>query len=227
MTMAESVKLISSEKLTLENLHELDTCRTMLGRQLQRFLRENPGIFETELKDQTGISVELVQGLVPPDSLRFVLRDTETSKAQSRAISDQEILDSVKHAATYQWPLSSIKYDELINFGEISGVKSQRVAQIFGSWSRACELAGVEHLDAFRSAYDQKWTDRELEGFVVEYYSRNSSKGTWEDFNDWLKDDDSRPSGGTVRTRLGAGSWLKVQRRVLRSTQMKEALNEF
>jgi len=223
---------VSALETVLERGHQHGThfdvseTKALIGEKITTFLRMNPGIFQNELESQTGISLKTISRLVSRNALRFVIRESSSLRTPPRSMSDQQILESIKYAATYQWPLTSTKYDELVGVGEIGGPKAQRIMQIFGSWTQACELAGVEPKASIRNFYDRRWSEQDLEGYVIAYFCEDSSTGSWQDFEGWLSQDDSRPSGGTIRTRLGDGSWSEIKIQILRSERMRVALCE-
>jgi AraC-like DNA-binding protein len=232
LTFPLEPSFVSALESVLEHGHQHEThldvseTKALIAEKITRFLRTNPGLLQSELESQTGISLKTISRLISRNALRFVIRESTSLRTPSRSMSDQQILDSIKYAATYQWPLTSTKYDELVGVGEIGGPKAQRIMQIFGSWTQACELAGVEPKASVRNFYDRRWSEQELEGFVIAYFSEDSSTGSWQDFEGWLSQDDSRPSGGTIRTRLGDGSWSDLKIQILRSERMRVALCE-
>ena len=181
-----------------------------ISRQIRRYIENHPGCSPDEICNSIDADNELVISLIPSDLRRFVVFErqvAESSDAQEAA------LDGIRAAATYEWPLSSVRFDELIRLGEISAPSSVRVTQLFGTWSSACEAAGVESLVAVRDNYQSRWTDQDLLNFVADYLRSPGASGTFSDLERWLGDIPEGPSGQTLRNRLG--TWNRLKRLVL------------
>jgi hypothetical protein len=145
-------------------------------------------------------------------------RDMTSHRLQPRTAhetwTDIEIFDQIRRAATFEFPVRIAMYEELIRLGEVSGPSTGRITQRFGSWSRACELAGVESAKAPRAEYQSVWTDADLLGFVREYLLDPTSPGTYAGFDHWSRNRADSPSAQTVRNRLG--HWTDVKIKALR-----------
>ncbi len=136
--------------------------------------------------------------------------------------SDAQILETIREASIYEFPLTSKAYAELVRVGEIRGPSLPRIHQRFGGWSAACDAAGVEPGQTFRAGYESRWTDAELISYVRDYLLEpglpNSAKG----FDAWRRTRvPDAPSFQTVRNRVG--TWANAKRLALAPM---EATNE-
>jgi len=80
------------------------------------------------------------------ESPYLIIDDSESDDVDEPSVNERndELLGAIRTAGTMEFPLSSDGYDDLLRRGFIKGVTSVRIGQIFGSWRRACEIAGVE-----------------------------------------------------------------------------------
>lgn len=179
-------------------------------RAVRAYIEENPGCSLEDLSRDTGLEISAVTSLIPDDLRPFIVIERRISDSRQTQL---DALSAIRRAATYDWPLSSVRFDELIRQGEISGPSSVRIMQIFGTWSNACAEAGVESLAPARDNYQSKWTDQDLFGFVREYLVSAGASGTFGDFDRWATRKADAPSGQTLRNRLG--TWNEVKRMTL------------
>jgi len=179
-------------------------------RRVRSYIEKSPGCSLEELSEATDIDLDSILPLIPDDLRRFVLIERRSSDSgQSRLAG----LEAIRKAATYDWPLSTVRFDELNRLGEISGLGSVRIVQLFGTWSNACVEAGVESLAPIRDHYQSKWTDRDLLAYVADYLRSAKASGTFSDFEKWSSTRSDAPSGQTLRNRLG--KWTKVKKQAL------------
>lgn len=131
--------------------------------------------------------------------------------------SDLALLESLKQAGTMAHPLSTDAYDDLVRRGFVKGRSSVRVTQVFGSWRRACELAGVEAPAPIRLHYERRWTERELADVVARFLVDSEYRGAHRRYDEWREKTmkiDEIPSSGTLKNYLGR-RWRSVQNRGL------------
>jgi hypothetical protein len=96
-------------------------------------------------------------------------------------------------------------------------VTSIRLMQLFGSWTNACELAGVESPKAVRENYETRWTDQELVQAVASYLLDFEFRGAAHRYDEWRKqqwNSEDLPSMGTLRLKLGR-NWRTIRNRGL------------
>tara|TARA_B100000029_G_C17595340_1_gene963897 strand:- start:11 stop:718 length:708 start_codon:yes stop_codon:yes gene_type:complete len=127
-----------------------------------------------------------------------------------------ELIDVIRAASSGQVRLTIQHYSNLRKSGEVEGPTPAIFIKSFGSWSAACEAAGVQSGEPRRTNYTRRWSNDDLLEFVVEYVreSRKSSKGlgTAGGFENWLgslKASREVPSFATVRNRLGSWSQMR------------------
>jgi DNA-binding CsgD family transcriptional regulator len=138
------------------------------------------------------------------------LQANEESKNPEVWTIDQ-CLQSLKVAATYEFPLTVLKYRKLIESKEVKGPTTALIFAKFGSWIEACNRAGIEYGEAQRD-YNRKWNDTELVKFVRRFlHSRKDGKWSIENYEIWREAPEiSGPSVALLRLRLGTWSELRV-----------------
>jgi hypothetical protein len=138
------------------------------------------------------------------------LQANEESKNPEVWTKDQ-CLQSLKVAATYEFPLTVLKYRKLIESKEVKGPTTALIFAKFGSWIDACNQAGIEYGEAQRD-YNRKWNDTELVKFVRKFlHSRKDGKWSIENYEIWRKAPEiGGPSLALLRLRLGSWSELRV-----------------
>lgn len=165
-----------------------------------------------EVADALGLGEATVVRFWPPDLKHLLIRPAGRA---SQTWTDEQILDVIRSAAVYEFPLTANAYAELVRVGEIRGASLPRITQRFGGWIAACELAGVEAGQTLRPAYESRWTDAELVSYVREYLVDTSWPNSAHRFDQWRRlVAPEAPSFQTVRNRLG--TWSNAKRLALR-----------
>jgi hypothetical protein len=132
--------------------------------------------------------------------------------------SNEDVLGAIQNAALYEFPLTIRTYAELLDVGQIQGPSVPRICQRFGTWSAACDAAGVVAHPARRANYQSKWTDDDLLSVVRRYVGDHAWSGTFASFDQWRKVNvPEGPSSSTLRTRFG--TWTEIKRRALKVDQ--------
>lgn len=109
---------------------------------------------------------------------------------------DREIARALRTAVRISGePLSVGRYDKIR--ATFEGPSAIRLIQRFGSWSAACEAAGVKSGVAKRN-YAKKWERTEIVG-LVQAYLAELRKVSFADFSSWLKQIEGAPSPATCR----------------------------
>jgi hypothetical protein len=128
--------------------------------------------------------------------------------------SNEDIFAAIRTAALYEYPLTIRTYIELLVVGQIQGPSVARICQRFGTWTAACDVAGVVAHPARRANYQSRWTDEDLLSIVHRYLGDHSWSGTFSNFDDWRRENiPEGPSSSTLRTRFG--TWTEIKRRAL------------
>jgi hypothetical protein len=98
-------------------------------------------------------------------------------------------------------PLTGPYYEKLRTVGQIYGPSEARIIQIFGTWRKACERAGIESKASVRASYGSTWTEDELITIVGDFLVESKSSSARE-FDDWCRLEISRPSFGTIKNKF-------------------------
>lgn len=178
--------------------------RSTLSSEVEHLILRNPGISIENLARAIGRSEDSTRSLIPPHLVKFVESQRFLNKGGGhQRWSKTDLLDSVRRAGTFYFPLSAPQYDELVTLGEVQGPGSQTIAKRFGTWKQACEEAGVESTGLGRQVYERKWSWDEVLNIVVEYLLDPTTSGTFSDYERWrLGQTNSVPSGALVRTQM-------------------------
>jgi lambda repressor-like predicted transcriptional regulator/DNA-binding transcriptional regulator YdaS (Cro superfamily) len=162
-----------------------------------------------DLAKLIGISESKLKQSISP--IQYVYLQANQVSTIARLWTDEQCIQSLRDAATFEFPLTVLKYRRLIESGTVKGPTVALFWQRFGSWVNACDLAGVENGEAQRE-YDRNWTDKELLRFVRWFmFQREDGRWSIENFETWSKGPDvSGPSTGLLRLRLGTWSQIRV-----------------
>jgi hypothetical protein len=194
-----------------EVAHQIEAeTRDQRTRDVARYLESAPGATLAEIADVLGIREQMVGQYIPVELRRLVLWESGNRTRATVRWSDEEILEALRCAATYEFPLSTMKYSNLVEIGEIRGPSVARIYQRFGQWSAACESAGVEH-GSTRIDYTSRWTDADITRFLVLYLSDTRYTGAAHRYDEWrIAESVDAPSLGTVRSRFGDWESAKI-----------------
>lgn len=110
------------------------------------------------------------------------------------------------------YPLSVTAYEKLREDVLVVGPSAQLIALRFSSWSRACEVAGVECGSAPRGVYARSWSNRDLIAYVRDYMS-TTYNASFSGYQEWASKNEGAPSAQTIRNRLGP--WVAVKEMAL------------
>ena len=105
--------------------------------------------------------------------------------------------------------LSRMKYNALREEGTPA---ASTYIRRYGSWSAACDLAGVTSSKARRSNYVQDWSDEDILAAVNEYIDTTGNT-VYHDYTAWAREH-GRPSGPLLITRFG--SWAKARKEAIK-----------
>jgi hypothetical protein len=129
------------------------------------------------------------------------LRWSEGMEGPRRHWTDEEVMDALREAATYSFPLSQSAYDRLIEQGLVTGPsQGSKIATRFGSWLEACAAAGVE------GSRRPRFTRNEVIDALRAYLSLHTDP-SGKDYDHWAKAE-RRPSLAVVKSRFG--SWARA-----------------
>ena len=177
---------------------------------------EQPGCTVAELASNLALDEEYVTRMIPPHLKKLTVKQAVVEVMWT----DSAIFHALRDAQTYEFPLSTHKYGELIQVGEIDGPSVPTIYNRFGSWGAACEAANVEAFPALRNSYESKWTNDDVAGFVLDYLLEPHVNGGFKGYDQWTSIRADAPSSGIVRQRFG--SWSKAKRSVLQGIWRSE-----
>ncbi|OAH63615.1 hypothetical protein AYJ66_11200 [Dietzia cinnamea] len=171
--------------------------------QLKDLTDVHPGLPVDELAKQSGLTHREVARVLGPAEAARRRRTRTVSSATDRQVA----LDEIRRVAALCGGshLSGPFYDQ----HRRDGVSSVRLIQMFGTWTNACEQAGVRGTRAVRGNYTQKW-DREDCLRWVSKYLQTTEKPSFSRYDEWSRTEEGAPSGGTVRLRCG--KWIETVR---------------
>ena len=123
-------------------------------------------------------------------------------------------MSALAAAATYAYPLSLGGYEKLLRTKEMRDASATRSIQLYGNWSAARRIAGVEPTTPRLSSSRSRWTDADILGFIRHYLRAAGNGGTFGGYV-WRHRDvgADTPSVAFVRNRLG--TWSDVKRKTL------------
>jgi DNA-binding CsgD family transcriptional regulator len=182
-----------------------------LGQKIERWVREHPGCTVPELSFALTLDEKSIDACIPRTCAHLIVLPEMRNKKNMvpRRWTRAEVLDAIRTAAATETPLSYVRYDEIRVSESINGPSAVRILQIFGTWSKACTEAGVQHGRRIRTSYQRRWTAEEMVEYLANFL-RHSTTGSLDAYDKWAKEHDA-PSGQTLR--LQFGSWPEARTR--------------
>lgn len=197
--------------------------RSELTNAIGEYLSQRPGSTLQEIAHDLNRPLpDITAAAGPVDWL--VLTEEELVQPAQRVESDAIVATRDRARAALQAaslmakPLSHQAYTELIKSGRVKGPSVARIVQLFGSWTDACNLVGVESGQPLRHNYSRTWTQEQLLGFVERFLLTTEYRGASHQFDEWRKTVNAVekvPSLGTVRNMVG-GTWNDIRTTALR-----------
>jgi hypothetical protein len=162
------------------------------------------------------------QKFIPKNVSKFVLTDYKSSNGPTKIWNNEDIIECLKSAGTYFFPLSHGDYEKLVEIGEIKGPSVPLIYKRFGSWTNACQKAGIETNKPVRSEYVLDYSDEEILIFLMRYFNEEHTIGSIEDYEKWRRAQNGKiPSIGLIRNRIG--NWGIVKEIVLKKMSQIES----
>lgn len=196
----------AAEAQTAQRDHEAE-----VAAQIRSALEDRGPMTVLEVVESTGADAGDVSKFWPKELSHLRLH---SSGNYENRWSDDEILDAIREAALYEFPLTTNAYTDLLSQGQINGASMPRIWQRFGSWTSACEAAGVVAGQTMRPHYESRWSDDDLLQVARRYLLDPDSPNSANRFDEWKRAcAPDGPSFQTLRNRFG--SWTEVKRRAL------------
>jgi len=166
--------------------------------------QSTPGISRDDLVREVGASWTQIRQSIPKRWLKFISFDDFDSRFQW---SKDQILESLRRGAQIESPLSRKTFDILVKEGVIDCCTTVRIGQIFGKWSTACELAGVESVASWISEYERNWTEEDCLDWLCRFLVTQDPRRSIDAYAQWIVSQPGNPpSSGTIRGMIGPWS---------------------
>jgi hypothetical protein len=193
----------------------------------ENFIRRHPGCTPAELSSGIGVSIERARQEC--NHLHWLtLSDTQHPNGymispRSQLAADRSI-KALQQAATMAFPLTKADYDDLREQKYFDGPSSARMLQIFGSWRKACDAAGVESGKSARQAGShRRWSRDEFVETVAQFLVDPRFTGRADQYDQWRKSHPASadlPSASSTLNNLRI-PWSQIRDRALRLTRSK------
>ena len=172
--------------------------------EISDWVRSHPGCTPAEISEFIEIAENEVEALIDRSVKHLVLGvnvKSQTSILSTKWTQDQTFL-ALQKAANRLSPLTRENYDNFRHEGVVSGPSGIRIIQIYGKWSKACELAGVESGAAVRANYKRNLTREEMSEYLGEYLITCTTASA-DAYDAWARKEVGAPSLGTLRNEFG------------------------
>lgn len=190
---------------------EIAEINEAVQREIRDILAEEPGISRSRLEKASGILWTEIRRNIPTSWLKFILPD---EPRQGQGWTEEQVIAALRIASAYEYPLSRGTFDELVAVGEVKCCLSQRVGQIFGKWSTACEAAGIESHPGWKEVYDRFWSDEDCINAICGFLLSDQTSRSVDAYDQWHPSQgNALPSSATLRSYLGG--WLPAVQRGL------------
>ena len=174
---------------------------------VSKVILEHPCITIAELAEKCNVPLDEVKPLVAKGVSKLV-SDFKPAKEHAKTWSNEQVMTALREASTHYFPLGKAEYDSLIELKEIEGPSSALIWMRFGSWSKACELAGVE-CHAVREHYQKTWSRAELLTYISRFLVSKDFSSSIGSYEIWKAAETVKtPSGQLLRVEFG--SWQNV-----------------
>jgi hypothetical protein len=203
----EGLRVKDFKRLKIDN-------RARLKVEINDWVEHHPGCRIEEIENRFGLQRKKIYPYLTGASRGLLLSTPLQSKGRAiRKFSEEDTLNALRMAFEFRNPMMGLYahqeripvtgpyYERLRRSGQIHGPSESRIIQIFGTWSRACERAGIDSKVAARNSYNSTWTDHQLITLVA-CFLRESKKSSAREFDEWCRLDKTRPSSGTVRNKF-------------------------
>lgn len=169
---------------------------------LREYIWGHPGVTFAELEANFGLPESEIRETFTRLDLKLV-DGFGGERVRNQIWSDEKILSSLRVAATHFFPLTTGNYESLIAVGELEGPSVPLISQRFGTWTNACQLAGVESVES-KTIYNLKWTEGEVLKFVGDFLMVLGSSNSIQAYEEWrLGQSEEVPSTAHIRNVFG------------------------
>jgi hypothetical protein len=138
------------------------------------------------------------------------LRESIWSDEKQMAKLKEKYVAALQMAATFEYPLSGNKYDQLVKAGQIDAPGKQTIAKFFGTWRNACAVAGVEAKLGPNRVYLKKWSKDEMIQIVVQCAQSIGHAPSLSEYQTWAFTQDEVPSLATLKNEFRTWDIVKA-----------------
>jgi DNA-binding transcriptional ArsR family regulator len=177
------------------------------------YVRNNPGLSVDDLAIRLDMTKSSISRYLRGSKERHLV---VTRKGKDlNMFSDAEMAESLRAVFRALSPeqrsdgLSRVRYNKLRAEGTPA---ASTYIRRYGSWSGACELAGINASKPRREGYRHEFSDEDIL-VAIEDFTADTGLITYNAYVDWAREN-GRPSGPLVIQRLGG--WAVARREVLR-----------
>lgn len=176
---------------------------------VQNWVQTHMGCTIVELSLGTGLTQKECTQYLPKGTKHLILNPGEAPNSNTWTTekwTDNQILDGIRAAGVIASPLSYVSFDRIRKLHNIDAPSAVRILQRFGTWTNACEQAGVKSGLTLRGDYHRNWTESQMISWLSTFLTQ-SSTSSHEAYNDWSKTQAGAPSSQTIRNTIG--SWVE------------------
>jgi predicted transcriptional regulator len=183
-----------------------------------QYVREHPGLSVDDLSLRLDLSKSSISRYVRgADEQRLVVSRKQTDRtvftddvmAQSLRTVWRQLDDKSKG-------LSRMKYNQMRAEGTPA---ASTYIRRYGSWSAACDMAGITASKARRSNYAQDWSTEQILDAINEYIDETDDT-VYHGYTAWAREH-GKPSGPLLITRLGG--WAKARKEAIKRREKTAA----
>jgi uncharacterized protein (DUF433 family) len=187
--------------------------RSATEQDISNWVKAHPGCTVEEI---SAIAAEFSEEVIPKEVHHLILNKSKANTWTKSKYSKDEVVTAIQQASnmlnseksTARSPLTRSYLDGLVRAGKLRAPSSVRIMQMFGTWSEACNAAGVQSVKAPRSSYSRNWSDSELLA-QLGLFLQTSKLTSVNEFDKWCGNDPTKPGSGTLRNQIGVWSECK------------------
>ena len=180
-------------------------------RKVIEVLENHGALYIDEIEKIFGVNIR-IRTVLPRWYQKFIFDNAEDLLLPTKW-TEEDAIQAVQKASTYYFPLTAVRYQELIEIGEIFGPGIQRIYKQFG-WPEICQKAGVENKPAPRKEYIKTWSDDELLRYFIRFLQSEIESSSYRDYQKWANSQiDQVPHPQNMANNFG--SWLLLRNAAL------------
>lgn len=169
---------------------------------LIQYVQSHPGIAFDELSVIFGRQKSEILKVLSKYETKLIV-GSRRNMPRVKVWSDEQMLQALRDAQIYHFPLTTAAYENLISVGEINGPSIPSIINRFQTWKQACTNAGVEHVES-NNNFSKLWSRGELLKFLQDFLLDPTTIESLADYEKWRNRQQERvPSETQLRTVLG------------------------